>query len=303
MGRPRRFLVSTFTRSTWLDVYFLWPSGSSGSTMTPSSDLSVDLASFLVPDPGRDLLFCKSPVNPRGGWTWMSAGQFFIRRTPAMAAFLDAVLTTDLEVVEGLVDPERPAFSRTAIRTRWSTSYCGTGVGGLTLGNSIRGRPSMRARITTRSGWMSTSSATLPFPVVNPRRISSRTSRREWRRRRHLSIAPCSSRTRRPWSVLRWARGSASPSLNGRPPDLQRRPRHGRRVSRPGHGGTFVVRFGESSAPRVRYSRSSGATRNRGNPGDQRGRPLTRHGHALADPPLEVRVRERAPDRVHDVVC
>ncbi len=60
---------------------------------------SVDLRSFLDGVGDKDLVFCASPINPLGGWTWMSAGQFFIRRTPSMAALLDAVTTTDLREV------------------------------------------------------------------------------------------------------------------------------------------------------------------------------------------------------------
>ena len=62
------------------------------------TDLTVDIRSF-VPVDGADLAFCASPVNPKGGWTWMSSGQLLIRRTPAMSALLDAVLSTDLGVV------------------------------------------------------------------------------------------------------------------------------------------------------------------------------------------------------------
>lgn len=63
------------------------------------TQLDIDVRSFLSDAGEHDLLFCASPVNPRGGWTWMSAGQFFIRRTPAMLELLDAVLDTDLAEV------------------------------------------------------------------------------------------------------------------------------------------------------------------------------------------------------------
>jgi metal-sulfur cluster biosynthetic enzyme len=40
-------------------------------------DHSIDLRTFLEGTEGRELVFCCSPVNPRGGWTWMSGGPFF----------------------------------------------------------------------------------------------------------------------------------------------------------------------------------------------------------------------------------
>lgn len=69
------------------------------------TDLSVDVGSFA--DDDADLVLCASPVNPEGGWTFVSFGQFLVRRTPAMVALLDAVLATDLETVRGWWDPER----------------------------------------------------------------------------------------------------------------------------------------------------------------------------------------------------
>jgi hypothetical protein len=70
------------------------------------TDFEVDLRRFLADAGERELVFCKSPVNPRGGWTWMSSGQFFIRNTPDMAALLDAVLGTDLAAVKAWWDPD-----------------------------------------------------------------------------------------------------------------------------------------------------------------------------------------------------
>ena len=70
------------------------------------TDLSVDLRRFLDGVGDHELVFCASPVNPRGGWTWMSAGQFFIRNTPRMAAFLDAVLETNLADVKAWWRPD-----------------------------------------------------------------------------------------------------------------------------------------------------------------------------------------------------
>ena len=70
------------------------------------TDFRVDLRTFLPDAAEAELVFCKSPVNPRGGWTWMSSGQFFMRNTPDMTALLDAVLATDLAEVEAWWDPE-----------------------------------------------------------------------------------------------------------------------------------------------------------------------------------------------------
>ena len=70
------------------------------------TDFGVDLRGFLADVGDAELVFCKSPVNPRGGWTWMSSGQFFIRNTPDMAALIDAVLTTDLSEVKAWWDPD-----------------------------------------------------------------------------------------------------------------------------------------------------------------------------------------------------
>jgi hypothetical protein len=70
------------------------------------TDFRVDLRQVLADAGEAELVFCKSPVNPRGGWTWMSSGQFFIRNSPDMAALLDAVLETDLATAKAWWDPE-----------------------------------------------------------------------------------------------------------------------------------------------------------------------------------------------------
>jgi hypothetical protein len=64
------------------------------------TDFSIDLRGFLDGVGQHELVFCQSPVNPLGGWTWMSSGQLFIRRSPAMSALLDAVVATDLRAVK-----------------------------------------------------------------------------------------------------------------------------------------------------------------------------------------------------------
>jgi hypothetical protein len=63
------------------------------------TNFDIDLRSFLQDAGDRDVVFCRSPVNPRGGWTWMSSGQFFVRRSPSTLALLDAVAATNLDEV------------------------------------------------------------------------------------------------------------------------------------------------------------------------------------------------------------
>ena len=71
------------------------------------TDFSVDLRAFLDGAAGRDLVFARSPVNPKGGWTWMSSGQLFIRRSPETLALLDAIAGTDLDEVRAWWDHDR----------------------------------------------------------------------------------------------------------------------------------------------------------------------------------------------------
>jgi galactosyl transferase GMA12/MNN10 family len=71
------------------------------------TDFDVDLRRFLADVGDRQLVFCKSPVNPRGGWTWMSSGQFFIRNTPQTLDLLDRVARTDLAAVKAWWDSDR----------------------------------------------------------------------------------------------------------------------------------------------------------------------------------------------------
>jgi hypothetical protein len=70
------------------------------------TDFSIDLRRFLADVGDVDLVFCRSPINPRGGWTWMSAGQFFLRRSDASLELLRAVASTDLGAVRAWWDPE-----------------------------------------------------------------------------------------------------------------------------------------------------------------------------------------------------
>ena len=69
------------------------------------TDLDVDIRAFA--DDDADLVLCRSPINPEGGWTFASFGQFLVRNTPAMHELLAAVATTDLDVVRAWWDPAR----------------------------------------------------------------------------------------------------------------------------------------------------------------------------------------------------
>jgi hypothetical protein len=69
------------------------------------TDLDRDLRSFV--DDDAELVICRSPVNPEGGWTFVSFGQFLIKRTPAMFELLEAVVGTDLAWVREWWDPDR----------------------------------------------------------------------------------------------------------------------------------------------------------------------------------------------------
>jgi len=69
--------------------------------------LGQDVRSFVPEEPGVDLVFCASPVNPEGGWTWMSSGQLLVRNSPEMLGLLDAVEATDLAAVRRWWQPDR----------------------------------------------------------------------------------------------------------------------------------------------------------------------------------------------------
>jgi hypothetical protein len=69
------------------------------------TNLDVDIRSFA--DDDADLVLCASPVNPEGGWTFVSFGQFLVRRTTAMLELLDAVVATELDAVKEWWDPEQ----------------------------------------------------------------------------------------------------------------------------------------------------------------------------------------------------
>lgn len=51
-------------------------------------------------DPSTVAVFCASPVNPMGGWTTVSSGNFFIRGSALGHKLIAQALATDLQVVE-----------------------------------------------------------------------------------------------------------------------------------------------------------------------------------------------------------
>ena len=67
------------------------------------------LETFLeeVSDTGHELIFCNSPVNPSGGWTHISSGNFFIKNTSKNKEWLRQVLKGDLRKIEKHWDEER----------------------------------------------------------------------------------------------------------------------------------------------------------------------------------------------------
>lgn len=84
-------------RATWVmwvdhDAYFM--------------NHSVRLETFLPPDDGVDVIICKSPVTPRGKWSLINAGVFFVRNTPETLALLVEALDTDSKAVEEWWNPK-----------------------------------------------------------------------------------------------------------------------------------------------------------------------------------------------------
>jgi hypothetical protein len=70
------------------------------------TDFSKPLHSFLSEcESSTDLVFCESPKNQSGEWTWMSSGQFFLRNSERSRRLLKAVLETPLSSVREWWDP------------------------------------------------------------------------------------------------------------------------------------------------------------------------------------------------------
>lgn len=62
---------------------------------------------FIAPNRKSDLIFCKSPINPEGGWTFFSSGNFIMKNTPAVKEWLKACLNTDLNEVKQSWDADK----------------------------------------------------------------------------------------------------------------------------------------------------------------------------------------------------
>ncbi len=62
------------------------------------TDMSVRLDAFLNDsDSDTFLVICESPINPQGGWTFLSSGQFFLKNDERARDFLNKVLATPVE--------------------------------------------------------------------------------------------------------------------------------------------------------------------------------------------------------------
>lgn len=61
--------------------------------------MQMDKPIASMPDE-KLFLFPKSPVNPNGGWTFISAGNFFFKNTIEVHNFFRDVVNTDIEVVK-----------------------------------------------------------------------------------------------------------------------------------------------------------------------------------------------------------
>ena len=72
------------------------------------TNMAIPLETFLNDiQENHFLVICKSPVNPKGGWTFLSAGQFFLKNDRRSQDFLDEVLATPVETVRAWWDASR----------------------------------------------------------------------------------------------------------------------------------------------------------------------------------------------------
>jgi hypothetical protein len=61
--------------------------------------MQVEVAIGAMPD-DKLFVFPKSPVNPEGGWTFISSGNFFFKNTKEVHNFFIMVLNTDIDLVK-----------------------------------------------------------------------------------------------------------------------------------------------------------------------------------------------------------
>lgn len=58
-------------------------------------------------DPNLSAIFCASPVNPQGGWTMLSSGNFFVKNSKPGCELIRQARLTELDVVKEWWDPDR----------------------------------------------------------------------------------------------------------------------------------------------------------------------------------------------------
>jgi hypothetical protein len=72
------------------------------------TNIAIPLETFLNDiNENQFLVICASPVNPKGGWTFLSSGQFFLKNTPRAREFLDEVLATPVSTARAWWDASR----------------------------------------------------------------------------------------------------------------------------------------------------------------------------------------------------
>lgn len=54
-----------------------------------------------------NMIFASSPINPNGGWTYLSSGNFFFKRTQAVHDFFASALELNLGLVRGWWNEEK----------------------------------------------------------------------------------------------------------------------------------------------------------------------------------------------------
>lgn len=69
-------------------------------------DFDVALADIAAAH-GGDFIFCRSPVSPKGQWSEINAGIYFVRNTPEAAAIMREVLDADNAAVREWWDADR----------------------------------------------------------------------------------------------------------------------------------------------------------------------------------------------------
>ena len=61
--------------------------------------MQIEVSIEAMPE-NKLLVFPKSPINPEGGWTFISAGNFFFKNTKEVHDFFTKVLNTDISLVK-----------------------------------------------------------------------------------------------------------------------------------------------------------------------------------------------------------